>query len=101
MVNLDPSLPAIGLLFIPIEIYIIGGSIGTDGITTFLFYSFKVLVTIALLNPAIYTISPATALFISIYIIPYLLNILNTLDYSTTLPSKSIAVNLSFTLTSP
>jgi len=34
MVNLVPSLPYNGLLLIPIWIYIIGGSIGIDGITT-------------------------------------------------------------------
>lgn len=81
-----PSFPAKGPVFTPIDTEIIGGSIGMDGITSFLPISLRVLVTIALLNPATYTISPATALAISNYCIPYLLKIFKTLAVSTNFP---------------
>jgi hypothetical protein len=85
----------------PIEIEIIGGSIGIEGITSFLPISLMVCVTIAFVKPAICTISPATALAISNYCIPYLLKIFSILAVSTNLPYWSTANTLSFTLTSP
>lgn len=45
-----------------IETEIMGGSIGMDGMTCLFPTVFKVLVTVELENPAIETISPATAL---------------------------------------
>ena len=63
--------------------------------------SLIVCVTVATLNPDIETMSPATALGISIWFVPYLLKIFRIFPVSTYFPFKSIAFTLSFNLIDP
>ena len=86
MDNLVPSFPFIGELLISTVNDNIGGSIGMDLISSCLPSVFNVQLTLELANPAIYTISPATAFSNSIIFYPYFFKIFITFAFSTKFP---------------
>ena len=81
-----PSLPASGLSFMPNVTVIVGGSIGCEGIGSTTLESAIVSATVALLIPAIDTISPASAKSIACCFSPLNAIILLTLNVSITSP---------------